>query len=258
MERTRVIVITLVCILFFEDQKIFGTGVDIVVKPGDNITLFCDHVIPFGSYLVWIRNSSHENQSSLLIDTDYLFRQTFPHFSFVCNSSSNSFCDLHIKNISVSDQGLYYCGIMERKISNDANGIIISTDEYRYGNRRTRLSVLEPASPFDESSTITTISDHSVSITSLCWKLLFSVCPLCVLFFSIFVYCLCKKKTTGSGADCGEKAETQTETRHDEGGDEVYYTSLNMASIQQKQLKKKRLSSDFSAYSELRFKRTNF
>ncbi|XP_051994303.1 uncharacterized protein LOC127652210 [Xyrauchen texanus] len=254
MEQSRVTVIALVCTLFFEDQKILGTEVDIRVQPGHNITLFCDCAIPFGSHIIWIRNSSHENQSSLLINTEYLFTQTFPHFSFVSKSSSDYFWDLHIENISVSDQGLYYCGIIERKIRNDVNGLIIVSDEYRYGNRRTRLSVLEPASPFDES----TISNHTLSISSLCWKLLFSVSPVCVLFFFIIcVYCLCKKKTTGSGADCGEKAETQTENRHDEGADEVYYTSLNTASIQQKQPKKKRLSSDFSAYSEVRFKRTN-
>lgn len=122
-------------VLFCEHQRVFGTEVDVRVKAGDNITLYGDCVIPLGSHIVWLRNCSHEHQPSLLIETINLFGGMFPRFSFVQNSSSNSY-DLHIENVSVSDEGIYYCAIDERKV----NGVMGS--QYKYGNRRTRLSVL--------------------------------------------------------------------------------------------------------------------
>jgi len=105
------------------------------VKAGDSITLYSDCVNPLGSHIVWMRNCSHEHQPSLLIDSTKLFLQMFPRFSFVQNRSSNSY-DLHIENVSVSDEGIYYCAIDERKV-NRAMG-----SQYQSGNRRTRLSVL--------------------------------------------------------------------------------------------------------------------
>uniref|UniRef100_A0A671NI76 Ig-like domain-containing protein n=1 Tax=Sinocyclocheilus anshuiensis TaxID=1608454 RepID=A0A671NI76_9TELE len=108
------------------------------VKAGESITLYCDCVIPFGSHIAWWRNCSHEHQPSLLIESGNLFTGMFPRFSLVFNSSSNSY-DLHITNASVSDEGLYYCAIKERKV-HDVHSIISS--EYQYGNRSTHLSVL--------------------------------------------------------------------------------------------------------------------
>ncbi|KAK2908683.1 hypothetical protein Q8A67_004520 [Cirrhinus molitorella] len=156
-----------------------------------------------------------------------------PRFNFVLNSSSNSY-DLHITNVSVSDEGLYYCAIKERNVR-------IISSEYQYGNRRTRLSVLEPVSHAERFN-----STFTPPVTDLCWKLLFSVCPVCVLLFSICMFCLCQKKTTVSAA-------TQTENRQYESEDEVCYTSLNTLSM----LKKKTLpNSDFCIYTEVKTKRT--
>ncbi len=119
-------------------RECFGTEVDMRVKAGDSISLYCDCVIPFGSHIVWWRNCSHEHQPSLLIEAVNLFTGMFPRFNFVLNSSSNS-CDLHITNVSVFDEGLYYCAIKERKV-HDVHSIISS--EYQYGNRSTHLYVL--------------------------------------------------------------------------------------------------------------------
>ncbi|KAF4118935.1 uncharacterized protein LOC131545332 [Onychostoma macrolepis] len=247
MERTRVTVITLMCVLFCKQQRVFGLEVDMRVKAGDSITLYCDCVISLGSHIVWWRNCSHEHQPSLLIDRTKIFKETFPRFSFVLNSSGNSY-DLHITNISVSDEGIYYCAKRENKINTDAGGIINAKSDYEYGNKSTRLSVLESVRPGAER--FNTSSTPPASDCVLCWTLLFSVCPVCVLLFSLLssicVYCFCQRKTTGS--------ETQTENRRDEGG-EVCYASLDMPSIQQKKLKKKRVQrSDFSVYSEVRTK----
>uniref|UniRef100_A0A8C2I1I3 Ig-like domain-containing protein n=1 Tax=Cyprinus carpio TaxID=7962 RepID=A0A8C2I1I3_CYPCA len=127
-------------VLFCEQQRVFGAEVDMRVKAEGSITLYCDCVIPLGSLIVWLRTCSHEHQPSLLIDYSEIFKK-FPHFSFVLNSSSNSY-DLHITNVSVSDEGMYYCAKRESIISKDVNGIKNEKLEYEYGNKTTRLSVL--------------------------------------------------------------------------------------------------------------------
>ncbi|KAF4118937.1 hypothetical protein G5714_000988 [Onychostoma macrolepis] len=197
MEGTRVTVITLVCVLFCEQQRVFGSEVDMRVKAGDSITLYCDCVVPLGSHIVWWRNCSHEHQPYLLIDPLKIFKETFSRFSFVLNSSGNSY-DLHITNASVSDEGIYYCAKRENKINTDAGGIINAKSDYEYGNKTTRLSVLEAVSMHES----TTIATSPVSDCVLCWTLLFSVCPVCVLLSSLLssicVLCFCRAQTTGS------------------------------------------------------------
>ncbi|XP_026123423.1 uncharacterized protein LOC113106071 [Carassius auratus] len=239
MERAIVIVTTLVCVLFCEQQRVFGAEVGMRVKAGDSITLYGDCVIPLGSHIFWLRNCSHEHQPSLLIEADNLFQGTFPRFNFVLNSSSNSY-DLHITNFSVSDEGLYYCAIKERKV-HDVHNIVGS--EYQYGNRTTRLSLLEPASPHAER-----FNSTSTPVSEPCWNPLFSVCPVCVLLFSACVLCLCRRKTTVAAA-------TQTENRYYKGEDEVSYASLNtlsMTAVKTQTLQ----NSDFCTYTEVRTKRT--
>uniref|UniRef100_A0A672LTP5 Ig-like domain-containing protein n=1 Tax=Sinocyclocheilus grahami TaxID=75366 RepID=A0A672LTP5_SINGR len=113
------------CVLLLseENYRVFGAEVDMRVKAGDSITLYCDCVIPLGSLIVWFRNCSHEHQPSLFIDSTKIFKEKFPRFSFVLNGSRNSY-DLHITNVSVSDEGIYYCAKTVKKISKDVNGII--------------------------------------------------------------------------------------------------------------------------------------
>ncbi|XP_057188643.1 uncharacterized protein LOC130553599 isoform X2 [Triplophysa rosa] len=194
MERVRRTLITLVCFLLCGHRKTFGTEVKIKLKPGDNVTVFGDCVVPVGSHIFWIRNNSYGNQSISLFAED-LFQGTFPRFHFVANSSSNSF-DLHIKNASVYDEGLYYCAKVERKIT-DVNDKVNIKLEYQYGNRRTHLSLLEPV---PSESTHPEVSELRCN----CWMLLLSVCSVCVLLSSLLsaacVYCLCRTQTTG-GSD---------------------------------------------------------
>ncbi len=114
------------------------------VSPGDNITLYCDRSVTLGSAVEWIRNCSHENQPSLIIDFKDVFRwdqgKIFQRFSFIHNPYNNSY-DLHITNISVSDLGLYYCAKVENKANQDEKGILSRSKVYYYGNRTTRLSL---------------------------------------------------------------------------------------------------------------------
>nr|XP_017211793.1 uncharacterized protein LOC103911105 isoform X5 [Danio rerio] len=112
---------------------------------------------------------------------------------------------------------------------------------------RWRPQQKEQESPCAERFNSTSTSPASECV--FCWNLLFSVCSVCVLLFSICVYCLCQKKTTvsvGSGA----------ENRHVEAGDEVCYASLDMPSTQQQRQRNERAqSSDFSIYSNVRTSR---
>ncbi|XP_042613566.1 uncharacterized protein LOC122145073 isoform X2 [Cyprinus carpio] len=196
MERARVTVIILLCVLFCEQQRVFGAEVDMRVKAGDSITLYPDCVIPLGSHIVWWRNCSHEHQPSLFIDSSKIFKANFPRFSFVLNSFRNSY-DLYITNVSVSDEGVYYCAKREKKVIKDVKGIINEKFEYEYGNKTTRLSVLEAVSMHDSTTTAT----PPVSDCVLCWTLLFSVCPVCVLLSSLLssicVFFFCRAQTTG-------------------------------------------------------------
>ncbi|XP_051762031.1 uncharacterized protein LOC127518855 [Ctenopharyngodon idella] len=195
------------CVLLFSQNRIYGAEVEMKVRPGDNITLYCDRSVTLGFRFVWIRNCSHENQPSLEIDYTKWFWNTLKRFSSVHNRSSNSY-DLHITNISVSDLGLYYCAEVENKVHKDENGIISSSEVYYYGNRTTRLSLAEEVTSCSGLLNIT--STPRVSDCVLCWTLLFSVCPVCVLLFSLLssicVYCLCQRKT----ADSEQSAEILT------------------------------------------------
>ncbi|XP_051762021.1 uncharacterized protein LOC127518840 isoform X2 [Ctenopharyngodon idella] len=197
MERSRLALVALTCVLLFSQNRIYGAEVEMKVRPGDNITLYCDCSVTLGINFVWIRNCSHENQPSLEMNLIKLDLETFQRYNFIHNRSSNSY-DLHITNISVSDLGLYYCAELENKIHKDENGIIYSTKMHYYGNRTTRLSFAEQIS----SGPLNITSTPRVSDCVLCWTLLFSVCPVCVLLSSLLssicVYCLCQRKTAGS------------------------------------------------------------
>ncbi|KAF3687613.1 hypothetical protein EXN66_Car003285 [Channa argus] len=111
------------------------------VRPGDNITLFCDCKTSVGEYVIWYRNCSHLNQPSLVMGTRYPYEKLlnsdynsdilnpFPQIYLMKNQSSRSY-DIRILNISDSDQGLYYCGTEQ-----------LSTGKYvySYGNVTTRI-----------------------------------------------------------------------------------------------------------------------
>ncbi|XP_030209379.1 uncharacterized protein LOC115541678 isoform X4 [Gadus morhua] len=92
--------------------------VELTVRPGENVTLYCDCKLTTNVNIVWYRNCSHENQPTLSLnwkDRDNgIFEyeengRNFSHLNMMLNASSNSY-DLLIKNITDSHLGLYYCG----------------------------------------------------------------------------------------------------------------------------------------------------
>ncbi|XP_051761839.1 uncharacterized protein LOC127518759 isoform X3 [Ctenopharyngodon idella] len=234
-------------VLLFSQNRIYGAEVEMKVRPGDNITLYCDRSLT-GSRFVWLRNCSHKNQPSLEIDIMRLDKEIFQRFSSVHNRSSNSY-DLHITNISVSDLGLYYCADVENKVNKDEKDRAYQFEMFYYGNQTTRLSLAEEVTSCSGLLNIT--CTPRVSDCLLCWTLLFSVCPVCVLFSSICLYCLCQRKTTDAAAD--QKDHSRGRNTIEGEDEEVCYASLDVKTRRQKQRKTKRVQcSDFSTYAQVR------
>ncbi|CAK6953559.1 hypothetical protein KUCAC02_016153 [Scomber scombrus] len=110
---TRIIVRVVSC----SHDGISGSVLKVTVRPGQNVTLYCDCKPSTGIFIVWYRNCSHENlvprtkyDKGDAINKDHTaIMNPFPHFHLVKNQSTESY-DLLIKNITDSDEGLYYCG----------------------------------------------------------------------------------------------------------------------------------------------------
>ncbi|KAI4900114.1 hypothetical protein NFI96_014796, partial [Prochilodus magdalenae] len=135
MERSRVALITLMCVLI---SSISGLVVEIRVKPGDNVTIYCDRTQQGKLKIVWIIKPSNEQQPPLIHLTE---DTTPPHYSRVWNYSKGTY-DLLVKNITESDLGLYYCALHEIKFTRGSNGERVREDVYHEGNRTTFLSFL--------------------------------------------------------------------------------------------------------------------
>ncbi|XP_017538690.1 uncharacterized protein LOC108411569 [Pygocentrus nattereri] len=244
MERSRAVLIALVCVLF---SRVSGAEVEMRVRPGDNVTLYCDCVWKLGFNPVWFRNSSCQHEAPLVIS--FLTHGDPQHYTFVWNPSEQTH-DLLVKNVSESDLGLYYCAVQEKKVTKDEAGVIREQDVYHYGNRTTRLSLLVPCTADIPQTTSTPPS----SDCSVCWKLLVSMCPVFVLLSSTCVCCICRNRFKAAGQERRNKTPSRKSRKTEEvEADEVCYASLDILSRGQKRLMKKRVeSSDFSTYSEVK------
>ncbi|XP_039671734.1 uncharacterized protein LOC120568337 [Perca fluviatilis] len=195
------------------------------VKPGDNITLYCDCNISSGVYIVWYRNCSHENQPSLILGGQYSFQETTatygsqkipPRFQFVRNISSNSY-DLLITNITDSDEGLYYCGTEQIRVEDKE--YITHKYVYRYGNVTTRILLDSDSCP-DSSGCI---SNHMIAVP---WMMVFT--PAFTILSSfislILVYHFCQK-TVKEPQILQKRPDTRGQTRRDQDED-VFLTKV--------------------------------
>ncbi|KAI4903484.1 hypothetical protein NFI96_016642, partial [Prochilodus magdalenae] len=133
MERSRAVLLTLVCVLF---SRISGAEVEMRVRPGDNVVLYCDCVVRARTFIVWFRKSSDEDQTPLIISADKFIQPAFSRHHFIENPSIST-QDLLVTNVSESDLGLYYCALWERM---SVNGV--QRNVYHNGTRTTRLSLL--------------------------------------------------------------------------------------------------------------------
>uniref|UniRef100_A0AAY5L9I3 Ig-like domain-containing protein n=1 Tax=Esox lucius TaxID=8010 RepID=A0AAY5L9I3_ESOLU len=144
MDSLCVAVFTLLC-----EFTCVSLEVELIVKPGDNITLYCDCRTSTGVSITWFRNCSHEHQPTLVIslywnqqeftDADNVLK-IYSGITALWNPSNNTY-DLLIENITESDLGLYYCGTKENKVVDEGGkGGIKYKDLYHYGNITNRLS----------------------------------------------------------------------------------------------------------------------
>ncbi|XP_034401571.1 uncharacterized protein LOC117739329 [Cyclopterus lumpus] len=162
-----------------------GSVLEVTVRPGDNVTVYCDCKVSRGVYIVWYRDCSHENQPSLVLkvkEHQHYFTNR-PHFTFVRNSSSDSY-DLLIVNITDSNEGLYYCGTEQKIVEFDE--YLPSRMYYKYGNVTTRIlfdSGPDPCEGFAYPGRVVS------------WMMVFTAAftiPTSVLSF-ILVYYVCQK-----------------------------------------------------------------
>ncbi|XP_030004044.1 uncharacterized protein LOC115428914 isoform X3 [Sphaeramia orbicularis] len=197
----QLVFVVLLGIISSSHQWISGSVLEVTVRQGANITLYCDCKYSTGEYIVWFRNCSHENQPTLVLrqtprdiirsllnyifffESKYLLN-SLPRFRLLPNWSSSSY-DLLILNFTDTDEGFYYCGT-EKLTVEEGLKHIGQQYVYTYGSITSLL--------FKSSQTL----DPPAQDGALCWTLLFSLCPafalLSSLLSSLLVYHLCRKK----------------------------------------------------------------
>ncbi|XP_018551101.1 uncharacterized protein LOC108896443 [Lates calcarifer] len=201
MDGWHIFIIFLSGVVSCSRDQILGSVSEVTVRPGDNVTLYCDCKLSRGVYILWYRTCSHENQPALVLKAS----QTFPRFQFLKNHSSESY-DLLIMNITDSDEGLYYCGTEQMKVEDEK--YITSKNVYSYGNV-TRILLNSRLCP------------DSSSVPNLSWMMvMFS--PALTVFSSflsfILVYHFCQK--TGKEPQIHQKIpDTRELTRQSQDED---------------------------------------
>ncbi|XP_076878504.1 uncharacterized protein LOC143527275 isoform X2 [Brachyhypopomus gauderio] len=147
METSGVTLLTFMCVVLMAQRSDCGEDVEMRVKRGDHVTLYCDCDIPMRSNIAWFRNCSHDQQPALNIATS---SAVLPRYRFTWNDTKKTY-NLDIINVTQSDLGLYYCAR-------------VTGEKYYYGNRSTRLS-LNDTGNCDEHSHVS-----SSSACSVCWR----------------------------------------------------------------------------------------
>ncbi|KAL6467219.1 hypothetical protein MHYP_G00250230 [Metynnis hypsauchen] len=138
MERSRATIITLICVLI---SSISGIVVEMRVKPGDDVTIYCDCTRRNRLKIAWLRNCTHKQQPPLMILSEDMKPNALPRYSLEWNKPNQTY-DLLVKNITESDLGLYYCALHEKSFTIYKKGVTCSNDVLHYGNRTTFLSLL--------------------------------------------------------------------------------------------------------------------
>ncbi|CAL8329675.1 unnamed protein product [Lota lota] len=160
--------------------------VELTVRPGENVTLYCDCKTSTDVYIVWFRNCSHENQPTFALKTvdvklvNYSLKNKYLHFNVKWNISTASY-DLLINNITEVHLGLYYCGTQEKHLLDKG----VYKYVYTYGKSTTRI-LLGAGDP-----------GPAAPGCGQCWMLLAILCPssalLLSLLSSLIVYLHCRR-----------------------------------------------------------------
>ncbi|XP_023811996.1 uncharacterized protein LOC105358627 isoform X2 [Oryzias latipes] len=226
---------------------------EVTVRHGDNITLYCDCKMGDGGMTVWFRNCFNESHPVLVLDREYFFHHLDKtQFIWTKNVSSDSY-DLTIINVTFSDEGFYYCGTERKKVEDKEK--IDQKTWFNYSNIIRKISIT--------SNRPHNCTSDSQQNDGVCWKLLFSVCPIVSVLsalLSVLVYRICQKSgfLQASAANSSQNSEkiqnSRDRTRPTLQQDEdVCYAALE---IRHSSLKPKRKrttqASDFSTYSAVR------
>ncbi|KAL3996403.1 (N-Acetylneuraminyl)-galactosylglucosylceramide N-acetylgalactosaminyltransferase [Sarotherodon galilaeus] len=226
--------------------------IEMRVRPGENITLYCDCKSSVGVYIVWYRTCSHEKQPSLVLRTQldrrcpdsHSDRQSaffnllnpFSDFHLVKNNLSQSY-DLLITNITETDEGLYYCGTEHPKVKDE--GKIIQEYVHTYSNITTNVLLHKDS-----------VSGEPCRET--CWTLLYSLCPafavVSSLLSSLLIY-YCQKTAKTPHED--EKRYSKRVQKRLNEDEELCYAALEFRQASQRPKKTIAQSSDFSTYSAI-------
>ncbi|XP_042285949.1 uncharacterized protein LOC121909452 isoform X1 [Thunnus maccoyii] len=215
MDRLHIFLLIVTGVVFCSHDGISGSVLEVTVRPGDNITLYCDCKTSPGVFIVWFRNCSHMNQPSLVLRTKYEggvvprdskeILNPFPHFHLLKNQSFRSY-DLLIMNITDSDEGLYYCGT-ERNMVEDKTTISLRK-VYSYGNA-TRITVNS-----SDSSSCPVVS----VVPAVSWIVMLT--PAFTVFSSLFSFILVYHLNHKTDKDVHQKKlNTRGQTRGNQDED---------------------------------------
>ncbi|XP_056445617.1 uncharacterized protein LOC130381844 isoform X3 [Gadus chalcogrammus] len=239
--------------------------VEQTVRPGENVTLYCDCKLTTNVNIVWYRNCSHENQPTLSLNWkdrdngifEYEENGTnFFHLNILWNASSNSY-DLLIKNITDSHLGLYYCGTEE------LNGEKGNKKEYiyTYGKIITRILFVIPldAGAGDPAAPDPAAPDPAAPDCGQCWMLLVILCPssalLLSLLSSLVVYLRCRRKDEDLHVAQTSPSSRDVTSIRNQDEDGLCYATLDIPLCSQRPKKKRVQPSEFSTYSAINTKR---
>ncbi|XP_030004127.1 uncharacterized protein LOC115429004 [Sphaeramia orbicularis] len=160
--------LVLLGIISSSHQWISGSVLEVTVRRGDNITLYCDCKYSAGVYIVWFRNCSHENQPTL--DLRYYKKEQkvegnyslnpLPRFHLLMNQSSSSY-DLLILNITDSDEALYYCGTEYMNVEYDGKSIV---SQYVHSHGKITKILLGNKNTADVSSWMTIVASAVTAV----------------------------------------------------------------------------------------------
>uniref|UniRef100_A0A4W4F884 Ig-like domain-containing protein n=1 Tax=Electrophorus electricus TaxID=8005 RepID=A0A4W4F884_ELEEL len=117
----------------------------VVAKSGDNVTLRCSFPKDFNIYSVfWYKQKPGKQPYPVVTAravSDPIFHDEFNSSRFRVSKSESSLF-LHIRNVHVSDEAVYYCGVLMFFEITFGNGSLLTVDRFTTNGKITsRLSL---------------------------------------------------------------------------------------------------------------------
>ncbi|XP_041930803.1 uncharacterized protein LOC121694386 [Alosa sapidissima] len=250
--------IAFLCAVSLVCQRVSSIDMELHVRPGDDIILYCDRVKKTGSDIVWFRGFSADAQTCTNISVMEAYRNQVynlsatSHLTPVWNAVNQSY-DLEINGVRELDRGLYYCA-SEDKVRPLQSETVAWRKVYNFSKDAIWVSVTGSCVTLD--AVPTTCSPFPWECGQ-CWVVLVSLCLACVLLSAVIssacVYCLCSKTDKGITESGLPQNRTDMQVnrnrRQIEDGD-LCYASLNLPIVKNKQRQNKRTHNSDFTYSQ--------